>query len=195
MLLATVLLASGVALVPVQDAPAGVDPPAKAYIDALEARRDAGRALFSFRLANGMTEERLERIHSGLGLQFKYRLDVLGKRPLPLLPRKLLARMNIRTSVEYDLLTRQYTVMRRLEVKSRRKRDVAPPDEQRIVTDSVDEVSTWMTAFEEIPVFDPARPLPAGRLHVRVSSTLGRRYTLLIFPTTIGAAGESWMEP
>ena len=192
--LASVLLASGVMLLPVQAAPAQATS-TKAHIDGLKVHRDAGQALFTFRLADGLTGERLNRLHSGLGLAFKYRLEVLGKRPFPLMPHKLLARMNIHTSVEFDLLTKQYTVQRRLEIKSKRKRDAIAPDEQRLVTGLIDEMESWMTAFEEIPVFDPAQPLAAGRLRVRVNSTLGRRYALLIFPTTIKAAGESWMEP
>ena len=52
----------------------------------------------------------------------------------------------------------------------------------------------WMTEFEELPVYDPARPLNGRELRVRVRSELGRRYVMWIFPSTVDASAGCELE-
>ena len=172
--------------------PAGAARP-KPRIDELHARWDQDRALVSFQLSNALTAETLERIHSGIPVTFRYRVDLLAPRGFRMIPPKRLARTLVQTSVEYDALTRRYALLRTLEVKSRRKRDDADPTEQRRSTGSHEEMRVWMTELTDIVLLDP-KPQQSRELRIRVESALGRRYQFLIFPTTVGAAAELMLE-
>jgi hypothetical protein len=168
----------------------------KPGIVGLGARMDAERALVSFRVDNALTPEAVERIQSGIQVTFKHRIDVVAPRSFPI-PDKTIARTVIRTRTDYDSLTGRYTLIRSIEFKTRNKGAIEPREDRRS-TESVEEMRRWMTEFDEIDVYDPARPfsLFSGRdLRVRVRSELGRRYLLLIFPSTIDVNADCSLEP
>ncbi len=165
----------------------------RASIGGLGARLDADRAIVSFHVDHGLPAETIERIHAGIEVTFKHRVDVVALRWFPI-PDKTLARTLIKTRAGYDSLTGRYSLLRSIEFKTARKGAIAPRQERRS-TDSVDEMRRWMTEFEEVPVYDPARLLEGRKLRVRVRSELGRRYLLLIFPSTIDARADCSLEP
>jgi hypothetical protein len=119
------------------------------------------------------------------------RLEIVTKRAIPLMPSKVLARTVIRTRAEYDALTRRYVLARAVESRGPHKKQAPPPSEEQRFTTSADEMRAWMTQIDEIPVYDPVEPFPEDeQLKVRVESSLGRRYVLLIFPSTVTATAE-----
>ena len=97
----------------------------------------------------------------------------------------------------YDALTGQYSLTRQLEF--RRKKGGLPPEQSSRSTPSEDEMRRWMTEFTDVPIFDPdpgaREPLIGVKLRVRADSNLGRRFVLLVFPTTRGDNAEIPFEP
>ena len=150
--------------------------------------------MVSFRVDNGITDDTLERIHSGIPVTFRHKIELVARRGF-MLPAKVLVRVVIETGVQYDPLTRRYDLLRRIELKGRRKRETPPPREEAQQTLSVDEMRAWMTEFSEVAVFDPFRPIVGERLRVRVSSSVGRRYVWSIFPANLTASAEWMLEP
>ena len=179
--------------------PAGAEsPPAapsKPGVEALAARIEADRAWVSYQIARVLDAEVEERIHSGIPVTFQHKVQVLSKRGVPLMPSKVIAQTTIETRVEYDSLTRRYDLLRRTEHKTRQKKQGPLTEEQRRLTDYLEEMRTWMTRFDEIPVFDPARELRGRSLRVRVEVNLGRRYVLFIFPGTRSISAETPLGP
>ena len=167
----------------------------KPRIDALTVRVVQPRALVSYRIAGGLPEQTLERIHSGLPVTFKHHMQVFAVRRFRLIPDKELARTTIKTTAEYDSLTRQYKLTRRVEYWTRHRKDAPPPEESQRTTESLDELQAWMTEFEDVPVYDPTRQLPDAPLVVKVESIVGQRFALLIFPTVVGVTAEARIDP
>jgi hypothetical protein len=170
---------------------------AKPGIDGLSARLDDNRALVSFHVSGAIGPETEELIHSGIPVLFRHKLEVLAKRNFPVLPlpARVLARTVVETRVEYDSLTRRYDLLRSIDHKSSKKKLKPPVEETKLVTDSLDEVRSWMTELEEIAVYDPSRMLRGERLRVHVEVSLGRRYVLLIFPGTLSTSAEIPLGP
>jgi hypothetical protein len=165
--------------------------PSKPSIDGLITRLESGRAIVSFRVAHGLSDEALERIDSGIQVELRHRLEVVSKRAIPLTPAKVLARTVIHTRAEYDALTRRYALERVVEFRGPHKKQAPPPTEEQRFTTSADEMRAWMTQLDDIAVYDPVEPFSEDeQLRVRVDSSLGRRYVLLIFPSSLTASAE-----
>jgi len=188
------LLVLGLLAAPVLSAPASAQPP-KPAVEDLVARIEEDRAWVSYDLIGVMDAEVEERIQSGIPVTFRHKLEVLSKRGVPLMPSKVLAQTTIETRVEYDSLTRRYDLLRRIEYRIRQKRQGPLTEEQRKLTDSLEEMRDWMTRFDQVPVFDPTRELRGRALRVRVEVNLGRRYILFIFPGTRSIAAEIPLGP
>ena len=109
----------------------------KPRLELSEARRDGGRVAVSFRLANVLGEEALERMRSGVPVVYRHRVEVLGRRSGAPWPSKEHASMRIVTSAAYDSLTQRYELLRTIELGQRRDRG-RPPLEQRTQTDSIE---------------------------------------------------------
>jgi hypothetical protein len=166
----------------------------KPRIEELSARVEDQRVLISYRVSPGLSADMEERIHSGILLTLTHKLEVVAKRSFPLWWAKDVARTLVDTSVQYDSLTKRYVLIRTIEHKLRPKKDGPLIEEQRRVTDSVDEMRTWMTELTDIPVFNPGKELQGDRLRVRVEVSLGRRYLMFIFPATQSVSDEVPLE-
>jgi len=165
----------------------------KPGIEGLTARFDDDRLLVSFQLVNGMPEEVLERIHSGIPVGFRYRIEVVRRRFL-LWPAKELAKAWVDVEASYSSLTLQYTLKRSLRLVAAKKRDIPEPEVQQRTTTSLDEMRAWMTELSDVPVHNPSRDMEGEALKLRVESNLGRRYVWLVFPSSIGASAELRLE-
>jgi hypothetical protein len=166
----------------------------KPRVEGLMARVEDDRVLVSYRLSPGLSADMEERIQSGIVLTLSHKVEVVVKRTFPIWWAKDVARTLVDTSVQYDSLTRRYVLVRTIEHKLRPKKDGPLIEEQRRVTDSIDEMRAWMTQLEEIPVFNPGKELQGDRLRVRVEVSLGRRYLMFIFPTTQSVTDEVPLE-
>jgi len=194
------LLYGTIALALLATAPAAAEGPAEGTqpaIDGLRARLDQNRALVSFEIAGAISADTEELIHSGIPVRFKHKLEVLARRNFPILPMpaRVLARTVVETRVEYDSLTKRYDLLRSIEHKSSKKKLKPPIEEVKLVTESLEEVRTWMTELKEISVYDPSRTLQGEKLRVHVEVSLGRRYVLLIFPGTLTTSAETPLGP
>jgi len=167
----------------------------KPEIRDLSATREGDRVVVSYRVVDGFSPETMERVDSGIPVSFRHRLEIVSDRALPLIPDRVRAKVVVETTAQYDALTRRYTLLRRTEVRSSKRRLAPPPVEETRVTPSVDEMRAWMTELDGIEVWDPARPLAGNELSVRVETAVGRRYLLLIFPVNISAEAELELEP
>jgi len=158
-------------------------------------RVQGGNVMASYSLAGCLTEDVMERIHSGIPIRFRHRVEVVEKRPALFVADRVFARTLIETRVEYDSLTQRYQLNRVFEVRSRQRREVPAPVSDQLVTGSIDEMRSWMTRVVDVPLGDPVRPFPEGvDLHVRVEVSLGRHWVLLIIPTTDSVTAELQME-
>lgn len=182
------------AALPVQieaDAPQKVKP----RVDGLTALFDGERFLVSYRLEEAFTPEVEERVHSGIPVKFKHRLEIKLKRGFPAMTDKVLSRVVVESGVKYDTLTRRYELWRTIEQRPRKKGREPASEEQRKATDSLEEMRAWMTTLSQVPLPDPAREQTDGRLRIRVVVTLGRSYFMWIFPTTDSISEEIPLEP
>ena len=158
-------------------------------------RADGEEVWTSYRLEGCLPEEVMERIHSGIPIRFRHKVEMVEKRPGLFAADRVFARTLIDTRVQYDSLTQRYQLNRTLEVRSRQKSAAPPPTSDQMVTGSIDEMQTWMTLATDVPLSDPSRPFPQDvDLHVRVEVSLGRHWFLLIIPTTESITAELPME-
>ena len=166
---------------------------AKAVIRDLDVGRQEGGFRISFRVSKALSEDFFDRVHSGITLTFRHKVELLGRRIAPLLPRKTLGRTLVFTSVSYDSLTRQYELERRTIGKIWPKGHTLPDRVEHGNTTSTEDMQNWMTVLREVPL--PGDPSAKGvRLRVRVRSELGRRFVFLFFPATRSATQEQTLE-
>jgi len=157
----------------------------------LEARREPNAVHVSYRLQGCLPDEVMERIQSGIPLRFRHRIEVVEKRPGLFVGDRVFARSTIEARVHYDSLTQRYELSRQREIRGRDGTENDPSPEERAVTDDVDEMRGWLTMIDESARLDPTRELAEDTdLWVRVEVSLGRRWFLLIVPTTQTVSAE-----
>jgi hypothetical protein len=155
----------------------------KPSIEALEVGRDAGRVRVSYRLEECLSEEAHERIASGIPLRFKHKIEIVERRPGLFSRDRVFSRTIVETGVQYDSLTERYELTRAIELKSRRDQPEVEPIEETEQTTSEEEMLRWLTEVRGAPLLLPDRG-ETVEYHVRVEVSIGRKWFLLIIPTT-----------
>ena len=117
----------------------------------------------------------------------------MGKRPFPLWPPKELGRTVVVTTANYDSLTRQYQLMRTVEADAKGIKGKIESEPENRATSDLDEVTAWMTEVREVLLLVPVRDSDSAR-RVEVTSVLGRRWFLLMFPAQYTASGDYELE-
>ncbi|MDH3628493.1 MAG: DUF4390 domain-containing protein [Acidobacteriota bacterium] len=158
-----------------------------------EARVDDRGALVSFEIHGGLPKELLERIESGTPVTFRHRLELFARRPFPI-PNRVLGRTTVDTRVEYDTLGKQYVLSRTIRLRARKKR-AQPPTEEHEVTDSVERMVDWMTRLDDLAIDDAGSDKFNDSRRVRVTTNLGRRYIMWIFPASLSVTAEQPLRP
>jgi hypothetical protein len=185
-----VALAAATALSPPADAASA------ARIAGLEVRRAGDRVFVSFGVDGAVTEDVVERIHSGIPVTFRHRVELLARRAVPLWPSRVLGRIRVEASVSYDALTRRYELRRQIEVKAGGATDEATGGTGgEVSTESLQDVRAWLTELRDLPGLVLPQGAESERLRVRVESVLGRRYVLYWIPTRVEAAAEQPLRP
>ena len=156
-------------------------------IESLSARWDGAEARVSYRVIGGLTDATLERIHSGIPVRFRHRIELRARRAVPIWPSRELGQTTVETQVEYDSLTQQYRLRRDTRL---RDKGLSEPIVSEAVTDSRDEMEAWMTQLADVRV-TPTGGRASGTLRVRVDVTLDRRWILLVFPSTVDASASA----
>ena len=151
--------------------------------------------LVSFQIDGAFGADLIEQIESGMAVTFVHRVDLLAKRPVPLLPARLLARTVVETTARYDTLTRQYYLERRtLRAEPKEASDRSAPPETS-ATPERSEMEAWMAKLTDTPITGPTVEEAQRKLRIRVRTEIGRRYRLLIFPFTNAAEAERLLRP
>ncbi len=182
------LLALTVALTPL--AVARQREESRPTIQDLQASLVGGRVVVSYRLSGCFPEETLERVHSGIPIRFRHKIEIIAEPQGFFDTAKVVGRALVESAAEYDSLTQRYELTRSTELKSKRKRESPAPLAEQRIGNSQDEMMQWMNVIDGLEVFDPARSLPPKRLRARVEVSLGRKWFLLIFPSTLTVSDE-----
>lgn len=184
-------LAASLALGPPLCADEASDP----TLEIVEVRDEGPELLVSFRVAGAFDLELIERIEAGMTVAFEHRVDLLSKRPVPLMPPRLLSRTVVETTARYDTLTRQYYLERRTLQKAEEGSSEGAPAAQTAVTPERSEMEAWMTAVSGVPLSGPPTAGTFRNLRVRIRTQLGRHYRLLILPFNESAEAEQLLRP
>jgi len=180
---ATTLLLLCVAALPVWAADHG-----KPQIDPLHVEFAADRVSVSFGVAEGLEEEALERIGSGIPVNQQHRVELIDRRGA-WWTTKVHARLLVETSAVYDSLSRRYELTRTIWSGPKKKKR-PPVEDERLSTDSPDRMREWMTEFDGLPSLEVPDDAVRERLILRVESTLGRHFVMYMFPAKITASAE-----
>lgn len=168
------------AALPADETPKGPEP----RIEELEVAEETQGFLVSYRLVDVLPEEVLERIHSGIPVTFQHRVELLAKRALPLMPMKSLCRSTVLTTVQYESLTQEYHLTRTFEYLARGEEGIYRSGEENLSTAAVEDMKSWLTEIREMFVPYPPKPQESANRKLRVTTTIGRRFVLLVFPTS-----------
>jgi hypothetical protein len=159
---------------------AGLTLTADTSITALSAAATEHDLYTSFAVRNAFTGDVKEKIASGLPVTFTYFMEVARRRPLWF--DRILVRKTVATTVQYDTLTHQYSLSRRVN------------DEVTETSVAVEEADMmrWMTTLERVRLADPTalRGADDGSLYVRVKSRLQKRFVLFFIPWDVETGWE-----
>ncbi len=152
--------------------------PAAADVRVVPLVRDA-QVFVSMELADGFTDEVRAVIHSGLRTTFTYTVDL--RLAVPIWIDQTVATATVATSVQFDNLTRRYTVMRTIDGRVAEVR----------VTEDEDVVRELLTTFTRLPLFSTASLEPNREYYVRVRASLSpRRSGFIWWPWGGGPSGQ-----
>ena len=174
-----------------EDDPSAGDVPSPAIRD-LTVRALDGELRVSFRVDGAFSQDTLDRLESGIPVTFRHRVEVLSRRPVPLLPSRVLGRTTVEATARYDSLTRQYSVLRRTE-REEPEDSALTLEETMLTTASLSEMESWMASVQDVPLQGVTPATSDRKLRVKVKTVLGRRYRFL-FPTSYSAAAEQSLD-
>lgn len=137
------------------------------------------QVLVTFELTDGFTDEVRAAIASGLKTTYTYavelRLDVPGWVD------RTIGTATVASSVEFDNLTRQFTLERHLDGRGVDTR----------VTDSEALVRQWLTSMAKLPLFATSALEPNREYYVRVSATARPSGGSLLWPFGSGTSAQA----
>jgi len=128
-----------------------------------------GKIYVSFKLAEGLTDEVSEAIHSGLTVTFSYDVDL--KRSAAVWIDRTIASATVSASVKYDTLTRRYSVTRAYDGR------ISSAES----TESDDVVRGWLTSFERLPLFTTNGLEPNAEYYLRVRVRTSPKIAMMFF--------------
>lgn len=126
--------------------------------------------MVSFDLTDGFTDDVRAAIHSGLKTTFTYTVDL--RESVSGWVDRTMGSASVTSSVEYDNLTRRYTVDRVIDGKT---------VEHRVLEDE-NTVRTWLTSLVRLPLFSTNLLEPNREYYVRVRATARPSNGSLLWP-------------
>jgi hypothetical protein len=138
------------------------------------------RVLVSFDLTNGFTEDVRAAIQSGLKTTYTYTVDL--RLAVPVWVDRTMGAATITSSVEYENLTRTYTLERRLDGRL---------VEEPIDTDDEQVVRRWMTTLEKLALFRTSVLEPNREYYVRVTATARPSNGSILWPFGSGTSAQA----
>jgi hypothetical protein len=147
---------------------------AAARVVNLSAEVKDGTYRASFQLADAFTQEILDTIASGLPLTFEYRVEVFQRRTM--WPDLVHLQQLVRVSVDFDSLTRQYSL----------RREVDGQVVDSLSTEKPEEMRTWMTSLADVDVGAfPETLQTTGREQFRVKCRMASGFVFFFFPHAV----------
>jgi hypothetical protein len=135
--------------------------------------------LVSFSLADGFTEEVRAAIRSGLRTTFTYTVDL--RLDVPAWVDRTIGTSTFTSSVEYENLTRRYTVVLLLDGR----------EVETLVTEDEGEVRQRLTNMRRLPLFRTNLLEPNREYYVRVAATARPSNGLLLWPFGSGTSAQA----
>jgi hypothetical protein len=135
--------------------------------------------LVSFSLADGFTEEVRAAIRSGLKTTFTYTVDL--RLDVPAWVDRTIGTSTFTSSVEYENLTRRYTVVLLLDGR----------EIETLVTEDEGEVRQRLTNMRRLPLFRTSLLEPNREYYVRVGATARPSNGLLLWPFGSGTSAQA----
>lgn len=133
----------------------------------------------SFNITGAFTDDIIERIHSGIEISFKHAIKIYKKNPVFFYRRTIIERVIV-TAVEYDTLTKQYTL----------KKQIDESDVETLLTDDLEEVEKWMTEIEHFKVGEVSRIKGKKNYFLKIRTSLAPNFLLFFIPYDYSASKE-----
>lgn len=137
------------------------------------------RVLVSFTLADGFTDEVRAAIQSGLKTTFTYAVDL--RLDVPGWVDRTIGTATATSSVEYDNLTRRYSVVRVIDGRT----------EEARVTENEAVVRQWLTVLQRLPLFRTSTLEPNREYYVQVRATARPSHGSILWPFGSGTSAQA----
>jgi hypothetical protein len=136
--------------------------------------------LVSFDLANGFTEDVRAAIKSGLKTTYTYTVEL--RLAVPVWVDRTMGIATVTSSVDYENLTRQFRLERRLDGRL---------VEEPLVTEDENVVRRWMTTLEKLGLFRTSTLEPNREYYVRVTATARPSNGSMLWPFGSGTSAQA----
>jgi hypothetical protein len=138
-----------------------------------------GHVLITFQMPDGYTDEVQAAIHSGLKTTFTYTVDL--RTSVAVWIDRTIASAVVSTSVQYDNLTRRYTIVRAIDGRV----------EDAQVTESDGEVRALVTKLDRLPLFRTVSLEANREYYVRVRAEVRPRNASFLWPWGSGRSAQA----
>lgn len=137
------------------------------------------QVLVSFSLNDGFTDEVRAAIRSGLKTTFSYGIEL--RMDVPGWVDRTIGTATATSSVEYDNLTRRYTVVRVIDGRT----------EETRVTEDEGLVRQWLTSLQRLPLFKTYVLEPNREYYVRVQASARPTNGSILWPFGSGTSAQA----
>ena len=137
------------------------------------------QVLVTFELRDGFTPEVRAAIQSGLKTTFTYTVDL--RLDVPGWVDRTMGTAVVTNSVQYDNLTRKYSIERRIDGRV----------EEAVVDDDEDVVRQWMTQMKQLRLFQTSILEANREYYVRVSATARPSNGSILWPFGSGTSAQT----
>ena len=137
------------------------------------------QVLVTFELRDGFTPDVRAAIQSGLKTTFTYNVDL--RLDVPGWVDRTIGNAVVTVSVEYDNLTRKYSIERRIDGRV----------EEAIVGHDEEVVRQWMTNMKQLRLFRTSTLEPNREYYVRVSATARPSNGSILWPFGSGTSAQA----
>jgi hypothetical protein len=137
------------------------------------------QVLVSFTLNDGFTDEVRAAIRSGLKTTFSYGIEL--RMDVPGWVDRTMGTATATSSVEYDNLTRRYTVVRVIDGRT----------EETRVTEDENLVRQWLTSLQRLPLFKTYVLEPNREYYVRVQASARPTNGSILWPFGSGTSAQA----
>lgn len=137
------------------------------------------QVLVTFELTDGFTDDVRNAIASGLRTTFTYTVDL--RLEVPAWVDRTVETAVVTNSVQYDNLTRRYTIVRTIDGRV---------DQSQVIEDEA-AIRQWMTSFQRLPLFRTLRLQANREYYVRVIATARPNNGVFLWPWGSGTSAQA----